>query len=230
MTVSPEDLLAYIAAVTAHDGYTQRFLSDLATPGVRVPLTADPVLWDAAVEVGRRVLWLHTRGERYVNETAGRPAGPPRLPSEERPKVLVAIPDTEDGMPEGLVYDEPTRALHLGAGRIGPVDPAVWTYEVSGMRILRKWVGYRQKTSLGRRSSPLDDLRPRTWLAEYTTDLLDLVQVLTMIVRLEPEQAVLLEDILSGPMIDVETLNEAGVFPVDPAARKPIKIDADGLF
>lgn len=228
--VTPEDLLTYVAAVTAHYGYTRTFLKDLETPGVRVPLTADPVLWATTVETGRRVLWLHTRGERYADPDAGRPSGPPRLPSEERPKVLHPIPDTEAGMPEGITYDETTRTLHLGDGEIGPVDPAVWTYEVSGMRIIRKWTGYRQKTSPGRRSSPLDDVRPSTWPAEYTTDLLDLVQVLTLVVQLEPEQAVLLDDILSGPLIDVAALTDAGVLPVKPAARRALPPGDGAMF
>ncbi|MEU0521711.1 type ISP restriction/modification enzyme [Streptosporangium sp. NPDC006007] len=38
------DLLSYVAAVTAHNGYTVRFAEELRTPGVRVPLTADPEL------------------------------------------------------------------------------------------------------------------------------------------------------------------------------------------
>ena len=38
--VDAEDLLAYIAAVTAHPGYGQRFDQDLVTPGLRIPLTA----------------------------------------------------------------------------------------------------------------------------------------------------------------------------------------------
>ncbi len=53
-------MLAYVAGVVAHPAYAQRFLEELQVPGVRVPLTADRVLWNEAVRLGREVLWLHT--------------------------------------------------------------------------------------------------------------------------------------------------------------------------
>jgi hypothetical protein len=34
-------LLAYIAAIVAHPGYTQLFARDLTIPGIRVPLSTD---------------------------------------------------------------------------------------------------------------------------------------------------------------------------------------------
>ncbi len=83
MPVTPEDFLAYLAAVAANPAYTARFQTDLAQPGLRIPLTARPKLFAQAVEVGRRVIWLHTFGERYVDAKADRPPGPPRL--AERP-------------------------------------------------------------------------------------------------------------------------------------------------
>lgn len=224
-TVSPEDLMAYIAAVVAHDGYTQRYRADLETPGVRVPLTGNPELWHRAVQVGGEVLWLHTRGERYADSAQGRPAGPPRLPADRRPKVTAPIPDTPDEMPEQPAYDPDTRTLVVGLGRISPVSPEVWTYEVSGMRVVRKWFGYRQGRATNRRSSPLDDIRPDHWLPDYTTDLLDLLQVLQRVVDLEPVQADLLAEIVDGPLITVADLTAAGVFPVPPLARKPGRPD-----
>src|SRR5262249_5361018 len=77
--VTPEDVFAYLAGVAAHPAYTARFQSDLTQPGLRIPLTSDPRLFDKAAEVGRRVIWLHTFGERFVDAKANRPAGPPRL-------------------------------------------------------------------------------------------------------------------------------------------------------
>jgi len=218
--VTPEDLIAYVAAVTAHPGFTEHFAEDLRTPGIRVPLTADPATWQEALELGRRVLWLHTRGKRYADPAAGRPADAPRAPDDRRPLVLQPI--TPDPMPDDLTYDPGKRELHIGGGVIGPVDPRVVAYEVSGMNVLRKWFGYRRATRPQTRGeqSPLDDIRPTTWSTEYTTDLLNLLNVLTPVVDLEPEQEALLEKVLAGPLVTVNNLTEAGVLPVPEEARK----------
>lgn len=219
--ITASDFLAYIAAVTAHDGFVQTYLSDLETPGVRVPLTANADLWTRAVAIGRRVIWAHTYGQRYADAYDGRPPGPPRLDSDERPKVIVPIPNNEPGMPERPSYDAATHTLVVGAGRIAPVRPEVWDYEITGMRVIRKWFGYRQKKSAGRKSSPLDDRRPKSWQPGYTSDLLNLIQVLTIVVDLEREQAELLADILQERTISVADLEVSGVFPVPVAAREP---------
>lgn len=110
--ISALDLFAYIAAVTAHPAYSVRFALQLKNPGVRIPLTADSELWEQATKIGRELLWLHTFGERCADEAAGRPSGIPRM-SLDRPKVLVTIPDTEEGMPDKIVYDEHTAALKV---------------------------------------------------------------------------------------------------------------------
>lgn len=212
--VPPEDLLAYIAAVTAHPGFCVRFEEDLRTPGIRVPLTADPQLWAGAVELGRRVLWLHTRGQRFSTDSQA-----PRVDDDVRPLMQVPIPDSP--MPDDLTYDCQTRELHLGDGVVAPVDPRVVAYEVSGMNVLRKWFGYRRATRPQARGdqSPLDDIRPASWPPEYTSDLLDLLNVLTLLVEMEPEQAELLEAVMTGPRVTVEDLTGAGVLPVPEQAR-----------
>lgn len=225
LSVEPQDLMAYIAAVTAHPAFTTRFAEDLRTPGIRVPLTADPEAWSAAVGVGRRVLWLHTRGARMVDPTAGRPAGPPRLPDGDRPKVITAIPDTADGMPDELAYDPGMRLLSVGAGRVGPVRAEVWDYQVSGMNVLRKWFGYRRATRPKTRGeqSPLDDIRPTSWPAAYTTDLLNLIEVLTLVVAAEAEQELVLDRVMDSPRITVADLTAAGVLPVPAEFRSPLR-------
>ena len=57
--------------------------------------------------------------------------------------------------------------------------------------------------------SPLNDIQPDGWLAEYTTELLNVLNVLGRLVRLEPKQADLLDRICGGPLIDAETVNTA---------------------
>jgi hypothetical protein len=220
--VSGADLFAYIAAVTAHPDYVATHREDLATPGLRVPLTADVDMFSRAVEIGERVLWLHTYGERFADATAGRPPGPPRAP-EERPLVTVTIPDTEASMPETIDYDPSAETLLVGAGRIAPVSQAVWEYETSGYKIVRRWFARRKREPEGRRSSPLDDIVATSWDAEWTTELLDLLNVLTLLVKLEPQQEELLADIERGELITVVDLGGAGVLPVTnrPTAEAP---------
>jgi Type ISP C-terminal specificity domain len=52
--VTDSDVLAYIAAVVASPAYTQTFAAGLTTPGIRVPVTADPDLWAEATAFARR--------------------------------------------------------------------------------------------------------------------------------------------------------------------------------
>ena len=228
--VTCEDLLAYVAALTAHPGFTARFRQELAVPGVRVPLTADPALFAEAVGVGRRVVWLHTYGTRFTDPAEGRPAGPPRLPADRQPKVVKAIPDTEEGMPERISYDPGTATLHVGEGQVRPVPRRVWEYEVSGMRVVSRWFGYRKREPAGRRSTDLDHLTPTRWRHATTRELLDLLNVLGLLVELEPAQAGLLERACAGPLVTVTDLKQAGVLPVPSAARKPLPGGGEGTI
>ena len=97
------------------------------------------------------------------------------------------------------------------------------------MNVLRKWFGYRRATrplSSGEQS-PLDDVRPTSWPTEYTTDLLDLLNVLTLVVELEPAQADLLDRVMAGPRVTVDDLTTAGVLPVPESARSLPKAGKD---
>jgi hypothetical protein len=102
------------------------------------------------------------------------------------------------------------------------VRAEVWTYTVGGMPIIKKWFSYRQPDPKYRkRTSPLDDLNPTRWTAQFDDELLDLLQVLDGCVTLEPLQADLLDRIRVGPLVTVADLEREGVLPVPPAARKP---------
>jgi Type ISP C-terminal specificity domain/N-6 DNA Methylase len=219
--VTPEDVLAYIAGVVSHHAYTERFAEELRTRGIRVPLTADLLLWKKAVHLGRTVLWLHTYGERFTDAADGRPEGPPRVPGDRRPQVTATIPDTEDGMPQDISYDSATQTLRLGVGQIRPVPEAVWNYEVSGMKVVQRWFDYRKREPRRRWSSPLDDDHSPRWLPSFTSELLDLLNVLALCTGLEPQQADLLDRVCSGQLITVADLERAHVLPVPARATRP---------
>ena len=122
-------------------------------------------------------------------------------------------------------YDAAKRRLHIGKGYIDNVAPEVWAYEVSGMNVLRQWFSYRKRDRkrpiIGDRRppSPLGDIQPDHWPAEYTSDLMDLLNVLGRLVALEPQQAALLDEILSGRLLDHDTLSSAGALAAPQAGN-----------
>jgi len=218
--VHPEDLFAYIVAVAAHPAFTNRFQDDLATPGLRIPITAEPDLFHEAIELGRSVVWLHTFGERMADPDNGQPSGPPRLPPERRPLIPSdgVIPLDPESMPDNIDYDASRKRLLVGKGYVDNVPTAVWNYQVSGKQVLRQWFSYRQKNRerpiIGNRRppSPLAFVQPDHWLAEYTTELINVLNILGWLVELEPYQADLLDRVVTGPLISTIELEDAGAF------------------
>ncbi len=192
-TVTAPELYAYAYALLAQPAYTARFAEELTIPGPRLPLTKDGALFARGAALGSELLRWHTYGERF------------RAPGDGfvltgSARCRVAVPDTEDGYPEKADYDPETGEIALGTGRFGPVAPDVWGYEVSGLRVVQSWLGYRMKGGAGRKSSPLDDIREKTWPAAFTKELLELLWVLEHSVATHPEQAALLEAVLKGPL------------------------------
>lgn len=49
--------------------------------------------------------------------------------------------------------------------------------------------------------SPLGEIQPDHWLPEYTSELLNVLNVLGRLVQLEPNQADLLKRVCDGPLI-----------------------------
>lgn len=219
--VGAEDFVAYIAAVAAHPAFTERFGADLVQPGLRVPITADGETFAEAAELGREVVWLHTFGERFADAEGDRPARPPRLSPEDAPRIPEggAIPQTP--MPDEMSYDPAKRRLVVGGGYVENVGERVWEYEVSGKKVLRQWFSYRkanrERPIIGDRRAPskLGEIRPESWLAEYTTELMNVLNVLGRLVGLEASQAGLLEKICSSETISDDELREAGAFDAD---------------
>ena len=220
--VSPEDVMAYIAAVMAHPAFTARFAKDLIRPGLRFPLTADAALFAEAAALGREVVWLHCYGERFVDAKAGRPKGPPRMAKKKQPFIPAAgaIPSAPEPLPDDMHHDAATNRLHVGKGFIENVSKELWEYDVSGKQVVWQWFSYRRrdrsKPIIGDRRppSPLEKIQPDGWLAEYTTDLLDLLNVLGRVIALQPAQADVLERICNGALVSVANLQAAGLMDV----------------
>jgi hypothetical protein len=234
--VKAEDVMAYVAALTAHPAFTSRFAPDLVRPGLHVPITAEAALFAEAVALGNEVVWLHCYGERFADPVANRPKQAPRLPNEIAPRIPAGgtIPSTPEPLPDAMDYDPATRRLQVGNGCVENVTPEMWAYEVSGKRVLWHWFSYRRrdrtKPVIGDKlpPSPLDSMQPNGWLPEYTTDLLDLLHVLGRLIALEPKQADLLNRICAGPLRSTEELRAAGALAMPEAASPKQKTKSKG--
>ncbi|MDX3236769.1 DNA methyltransferase [Streptomyces sp. ME03-5709C] len=203
--VAAEDVLAWIAALAT------------GSP-VEVPLTADPELWDQGVELGRRMLWLHTRGARFADPARDRPAGHPRLPGGRRPYVRSALPSVPRQAPS---YDPRGEVLVLEGGRVAPVPEAVWEFHAAGTPVLRSWWERRipDETAGG-----LDAIRPAAWPRARTTELLELTTVLALLAELRPARRALAARLGAGPRIDAADLRAAHILPVPEGARRPASV------
>jgi hypothetical protein len=169
-------------------------------PDLAVPLTDDPELWARGVESGHRLLWLMRRdGER------------PRLPGGRRPYVRAPLPSR----PLTLHYDRDEESLHLDEGRISPVPPEAWDYEVGGVRVLEEWFTTRTAEP---EPGTLAAIRPATWTQTWTSELLELITVLALLAEVEPPQ----EELTS--VIKAADLRKAGVLPVPDWTRGPASV------
>jgi predicted helicase len=193
--VGAEDIAAYLYSVLAHPGYTARFQDELENREVRVPITLDKALFAEAVAIGRRLIYLHSYGERFAKGQTW-PHG--------RARCTKAI--STEGLPEKFTYDEATQTLHVGDGLFKPVALAVWEFEVSGLKALQSWLGYRMKNRKGKKSSPLDDITPTSWPPEFTSELLRLLHLLEETVETYPQQATLLGEIIKGALLTADQL------------------------
>jgi hypothetical protein len=138
--------MGYIAAIMAHSAFTSRFKSDLIQPGLRIPITADAILFAEAVALGNEMIWLHCYGERFSDPAANRPKQAPRLPKENAPYIPTGglIPSAPEPLPDTMDYDPATRRLKIGKGYVENVTPEMWAYEVSGKQALWHWLSPRR--------------------------------------------------------------------------------------
>ena len=102
---------------------------------------------------------------------------------------------------------------------------AVWEYEVSGKQVLVQWFSYRRldrsRPIIGdrRQPSPLEKIQPNGWLAEYTTELMNVLHVLGCLVALEPRQADLLNRICDSQLLNADSLRAKGAFDATSTGR-----------
>jgi type ISP restriction-modification system protein len=200
-TLGAEDFMAYIYGVLAQPAFTNHFVKELENRELRVSITKDAALFEQVRDIGARLLWLHTYGERFIPK--GKQRG--RVPRGEA-KCTKAIPGNSAGYPETFEYSGATRILRVGAGEFGPVLYEVFEFEISGLKVVQSWLRYRMKNGAGKKSSRLDEVRSECWPSQFTTELLELLWILEATVAGYREQSKLMEAIVTGECVKAEEL------------------------
>ena len=191
--IHTEDFFAYCYAILATPKYVKEFWHELETPGPRIPITKNRDLFIKLVEIGRTLVWLHTYGERFV------PNGkkPGKIPIG-KVRCQVGIPNTVNDYPTEFSYDVGTQELKVGRGVFENVRPEVYNFSVSGLEVVKSWLAYRMRDGAGKKSSPLDDIRPQTW--QFDGELLDLLWVLDATVDLYPSLSSLFAEVINSEL------------------------------
>ena len=109
-----------------------------------------------------------------------------------------------DEYPAGFHYDPATKTLRVGDGEFAPVAPAVWSYSVSGLQVVKSWMNYRKLVPSGRKSSDLDKIRPERWT--FGEELIELLWLLEATLNLEPQGAALLDEVCASPLFSATEL------------------------
>ena len=193
--VEPFEVAAYVVGLLGTSAYTARFEEELSEAPAHVIFTADKTLFDQVAEFGRGIIFEQTWGERGAKlNQFGQPVG-----QRFRGKASLGVATPADDYPESWSYDEDTHQLTVGGGRFDHVSPEVARFEVSGMNVLRSWLGYRMKNPAGKSSSPLDRMQAATW--QHDGELLELLWQLEFMVAAEPRGAELLDRVIAGEKI-----------------------------
>ena len=157
-----------------------------------MPLTKDNKTFVRAAKLGRRMIWLHTYAERFQAD------GQEKEVPKGKATTIKGVSSDPAHYPTEFSYDAANQELMVGDGRFGPVAPNVWEFEVSGLMVVQSWLGYRMKKRAGKKSSPLDDIRPERWAARMSDELLELLWVLEETLAMEPELEKMLDEIVAG--------------------------------
>lgn len=193
--VTFENLVAYVYALLGTGAFRERFIKELSEMAemAHIPITSDPDLFERAVYLGRSLLRWHTWGERFVSD------GDAEIPQGSVRQVAPI-----EGYPNDFSYHSEQQLLKVGTGKFGPLSQEVWDFEVSGLKVVRSWLGYRMANRKGKKSSPLDYIRPHAWV--FTDELLQLLAILEKTIEVTPIAADLLAEIVAGPLIPPEYL------------------------
>ena len=189
--VGPRSIFAYAYGILAQPAYLEMFWDELEMPPPRLPITKDAELFRRVAEHGSRLLYLHTYGARF-----GRPDDDGTVPQKEA-RCTKAV--SQERYPTEFTYDPTIQVLRVGDGEFSPVSPEVWNYSVSGLQVVKSWLDRRKLDGSGRKTSPLDKIRPERW--EFTEELLEFLWVLEATLALQLEGEALLHEVCSSQLL-----------------------------
>lgn len=209
--VTPDDWACYLYGVMAGAKFASEFASEISSKDVRVPITLNPTLFEQVVELGKQLLFLHSFGDRFTSEF-------PRLVGSAKCQRSV----TPNTPVTNFSFNPMLNVLYVGDGEFYPVTEDIWNFEVSGLKVLQSWLGYRMANRSGKKSSPLDFIGLSEWTPELTTELLQLLKILENTLDLYPKHAELLAKILSDNLLTADCLSD-----VPDAYRKAPKFERE---
>jgi hypothetical protein len=215
----PENIFAYAYAVLANPGYVKRYEEELQVPGPRLPVTKTQALFERGAALGRELLRWHTYGERFREQGD-------KFKLAGSAKVTTSIPTTPAKYPEKHKYDDKKRVLRVGEGEICNVSTEVWNFSVSGLQVVKSWLDYRMKKGAGKKSSPLDDIRPERWTDQMTQELVELLWVLEHSLAKYLELDAWLDEVLAGSLFTGDEIPK----PTEAERKEPkVRCGADLL-
>lgn len=220
--VSVEELFSYCTAILAGPSYAAEFESELTTPGPRIPITVDPMLFNRGALLGARFIYLQTFGERWLSTERNQ-----WKDISGSARISQPIDEDEAHYPNEFSYDPQSETLSVGTGMLSDVSLPVFEYGVSGFKVVASWLRYRMKNRGGRARrettrSDLDKIRPHRWL--FTEELLELLWVIEGCVVLCSELEEFLADVVEGKQL---TAGELPV-PTETERRQPDSNLSDG--
>lgn len=211
VSVAPNDIAAYITAVTAFPGYQERFEEELRIPTIRVPFTSDPKLWKRAVNIGQRIIALSTADRTSTTTSIPELSGYAssvewkkvhgREAIGERASHWLKLQDN-NGVKDKLV---------VGGNVFTGVSQDILNYRIGNALIVKKWLERRLSTPYGKSMSPLDKIMPDEWEPEWSVELFKLLQTIEALIVIEGEQAHLLDDVKATELLTMQELEKSGV-------------------
>jgi len=128
--VSAEDVFAAMLCLLSARSYTLRFAEDLEDVFPHVPFPAQHAVFEGAVRIGRKIRDIETFA-RQPREAHRRPGF---VHVVTQPRGALASVEYSDG---GITL------CADGTGRITGISDAVWSFAVSGYRVLPRWIESR---------------------------------------------------------------------------------------
>ena len=136
---APEDIFDAILCLLSAQSYTHKFAEDLEDTFPHIPFPADPAVFARAAEIGREIRGL----EAFQRDPA----------AAFRPKAFCKLAaDTDDGaVIADIAYHEGELSLWKADGKavitFTGLPEAVWSFSVSGYRVLPRWIDGRKGLS-----------------------------------------------------------------------------------